>query len=77
MRSRLEASAMNLFRCTPDRSLDRKYLRVCSVYRLLKAGKVNKARALDLLADRHSPTEMKSLRGTVDLWLSGPLRRAA
>lgn len=66
---------MNLFRCgTPDGSLDRKYLRVCSVYRLLKKQKIEKARALELLAERHTPSEMKTLRGTVELWLSGPLR---
>jgi len=65
---------VNLFRQTSDRSLDRKYLRVCSVYRLLKKGKVDKARAIELLALRHSPNEMATLRGTVDLWLAGPLR---
>lgn len=65
---------MNLFRCgTEDGSLDRKYLRVCSVYRLLRKKIINKSRALELLAQRHSPTEMKTLRGTVELWLSGPL----
>ena len=59
---------MNLFRQTPDRSLDRKYLRVCSVYRLLKRYKIGQARALELLAERHSTNEMKILRGTVELW---------
>lgn len=66
---------MNLFRCgTPDGSLDRKYLRVCAVYKLLKHGRIGKACALELLAKRHTPGEMKSLRGTVELWRSGPLK---
>lgn len=65
---------MNLFRQTPDRSLDRKYLRVCAVYRLLKVKRIGAARALELLAQRHSQTEMKSLRGTVELWRAHPLR---
>ncbi len=69
---------MNLFRCgTPDGSLDRKYLRVCSVYQLLKKQRIGKARALELVAQRHAPWEMKSLRGTVEIWLNGPLRHLA
>jgi len=66
---------MNLFRQTKDRSLDRKYLRVCAVYRLLSKQIIGKSRAIELLAERHSAQEMKSLRGTVDLWLSHPLKR--
>lgn len=67
---------MNLFR-TPkwnaqkrewERPLDLKYLRVASVYRLLKRGVINHKRALELLAERHTAAEMKSLRGTVELW---------
>lgn len=67
---------MNLFR-TPVfdkasgewmRPLDRKYLRICVVYRLMKRGIIDKTRALELLAQRHSPAEMKTLRGTVELW---------
>lgn len=66
---------MNLFRCgTQDGSLDRKYLRVCAVYKLLKLHKVGKTKAVELLAQRHSPTEMRSLAGTVELWRSGPIR---
>lgn len=60
---------MNLFRCgTKDGSLDKKYLRVCSVYRLLKRGIIGRARAMELLAERHCASEMKTLRGTVELW---------
>jgi hypothetical protein len=66
---------MNLFRCgTPDGSLDKKYLRVCSVYRMLKRGLIGKSRALELLAQRHTESEMKKLRGTVELWRAGPLK---
>lgn len=35
---------MNLFRCTPDRRLDREYLRICAVYRLLKRQRIGTAR---------------------------------
>lgn len=60
---------MNLFRAgTKDGSLDRKYLRVCTVYRLLRKSIIGRQRALELLAEKHSATEMQSLRGTVDLW---------
>lgn len=66
---------MNLFRCgTKDGSLDRKYLRVCSVYKLLKRQTIGQARALELLAKRHSPVEMNSLRGTVELWKAHPIK---
>lgn len=61
---------MNLYRCTPDRSLNLKFLRVCAVYRCMKRYGIGKARALELLAERHSESEMKLLRGTVELWLS-------
>lgn len=59
---------MNLFRQTPDRSLDRPYLRLCAVYRLLKAKQIGKARALELLAQKHGSKRMATLRGTVELW---------
>lgn len=61
---------MNLFRCTPDGGLDRKYLRVCAVYRLLKRGVIGKARALELLAARNVP----SRQGLVDLWHAHPIK---
>ena len=65
---------MNIFRAgTKDGSLDKKYLRVCAVYRLLKKRIIGKARALELLAQRHSAQEMKSLRGTISLWRQHPL----
>ncbi len=65
---------MNCFRCTPDGSLDRKYMRVCSVYRLLRRKVIGEARAMELLAERHTPAEMKVLRGTVSLWKADSLK---
>lgn len=64
---------MNAFRCTKDRSLDRKYLRVCAVYRLLRKQIIGQARALELLAQKHTAAEMKILRGAVELWRAHPL----
>ena len=60
---------MNLFRCTPDKSLDREYLRTCAVYKLLKTGRVNKQRAIDLLI-----CHPKIRKGVVEMWLNGPLK---
>lgn len=65
---------MNLFRQTPDQSLDRKYLRVCAVYRLMRKQIIGKSRAIELLAERHSEKEMKMLRGTVELWMAHPFK---
>lgn len=65
---------MNLFRQAKDGSLDRKYLRVCAVYRLLKRKAIGKARALELLAQNHTEAEMKTLRGTVELWRAHSLK---
>lgn len=62
---------MNLFRCTPDRSLDRKYLRTCAVYRLLKRQRIGKARALVLLAEKHGRADMLPL---VELWRAHPIK---
>lgn len=53
--------------------LDRKYLRVCSVYRLLKRGYIGRTRATELLAQKHTPNEMKVLQGTMDLWRQWPI----
>lgn len=66
---------MNLFRCgTLDGSLDKKYLRVCSVYKLLKKHKIGKSLALELLSKRHTASEMRSLQGTVEIWRAYPLK---
>jgi hypothetical protein len=35
-----------------DGSLDRKYLRICAAYKLLKHGKIDESRAIELLAER-------------------------
>lgn len=62
---------MNIFRCgTPDGRLDKSYLRVCAVYKLLKNRRINKARAIELLAQRRVP----SRRALIEIWLAGPLR---
>ena len=55
---------MNLFRATPDGSLDKQYLRLCAVYRLMKAGKIAKGRAIQLLEQRH----VTKARQTVECW---------
>ncbi len=66
---------MNIFRAgTKDGSLDRKYLRVCVVYRLLRKQTIGKARAIELLAERHTAKEMQTLRATVSLWQAHPLK---
>lgn len=62
---------MNMFRCTPDGKLDRQYLRVCAVYRLMKAQRIGKARAIALLNERRVPVS----RSVVELWMSGPFKR--
>lgn len=73
----------NLFRCTPDRSLDRLYLRTCAIYRLLKAGRIDKARALQLQNRRYASREASTgrctpprdyLTKTIEIWLAGPLK---
>lgn len=53
--------------------LDRKYIRVCAVYRLLRRSVIGRSRALVLLGQRHTPKEMRTLRATVDLWQAGPI----
>lgn len=70
---------MNVFRMTPDRSLDREYLRTAAVYRLLKSGKIDKAQAVQQ-ADkpiRGKPRKPGRLTATIEIWLNGPLRNKA
>jgi hypothetical protein len=40
---------MNIFRCTPDHSLDRLFLRHCAVRRLFERGCISADRAAELL----------------------------
>lgn len=54
----------NVFRDPRTGKLDRVYLRTCAVYRLLKHGRIDKARALEIAPH---------LRATIEIWLSGPL----
>jgi len=66
---------MNIFRCTPDKSLDRPYLRTCAIYRLLKNGRIrSRARALELLEQRHGKHENRHLDALISIWLNGPLK---
>jgi len=67
---------MNAFRCTPDRSLDRYYLRTCAIYRLLKNGGVNRFEAKQVARREIRGMHVKSdrLDGLIDIWLSGPLK---
>lgn len=55
-------------------ALDRKYLRVCAVYRLLAKHVIGQARALELLAQRHTAAEMALLRRTVECWRAYPIK---
>lgn len=55
---------MNLFRCTPDQSLDREYLRICAVHRLLSRKRIGFARAVELLGERR----VKEPKRLVELW---------
>lgn len=64
---------MNLFRQTPDGSLDRQYLRISAVYRLMDRRGLTKERAIELLTER----QVSKARALVELWLSGPFRRRA
>lgn len=60
---------MNAFRHTPDQSLDREYLRICAVYRLLvRQRRIGKERAIELLNQR----KVKLARAVVELWLASP-----
>lgn len=66
----------NLFRCTPDRSLDRIYLRTCAIYRLLKHGHIGQAQALEMSNRplRRAYKRPDYLRGTIEIWKAGPIR---
>lgn len=71
---------MDLFHCTHDKKLDRSYLRVCAVYRLLKTRRVNKARAVELLVTHRrirfqqgQCMPVRDATALVELWLAGPL----
>lgn len=51
-----------------------KGLRISAVYRLLRKQIIGKNRALELLAEKHTPAEMKILRGTVEHWHAYPIK---
>ena len=66
---------MNAFRMTPDRSLDRDYLRTCAIYRLIKTGRINKTRAKEIARLPVNGMRLKPDRidATIDLWKFPPL----
>jgi hypothetical protein len=69
---------VNVFRCTPDKSLDRFFLRTCAIYRLLKSGRVDKdgAKKLARRPIRGTYAKPDRLDGTIEIWLAGPLKAA-
>ncbi len=48
--------------------LDKRYLRMCAAYRLVKRGRIGKDRALALIMERHSPAEEPGMKICVGLW---------
>lgn len=51
-----------------DGKLDRQYMRVSAVYRLLDRGKIDKNRALELLMERFPESKRNSLANLVSIW---------
>ena len=70
---------MNLFRSPVwneearewSRPLDKRFLRVCATRKLLKAGKINEDRAIQLLAERYPKRDHKILPAVIAMWVSG------
>lgn len=60
----------DLFHHTPDGSLDRQFLRVCAVHRLLARRRIGKSRALELLAQRRVSHHV----ALVELWRGNHMR---
>lgn len=62
-----EHPTFNVFRCANDGSLDRQYLRISAVSRLIRCERITtKARAIELLEARG----VKNAGGIVELWLA-------
>lgn len=57
---------MKMFRQTRDGRLDRQYLRVCATFKLLKLCKIDRERAVELLAERR----IHNAESTVSLWVN-------
>jgi len=52
--------------------LDRKYLRTCAVYRMIRQGKITEKHvALECLEEKHGN---RYIRATLELWLSNPFK---
>jgi hypothetical protein len=56
---------------------DRAYLRVCAIYRLLKAGKIDKATAIEMGKRPVRGGGRREITGTIEMWLAGPLKSVA
>jgi hypothetical protein len=66
---------MNAFRMTPDGSLDREYLRICAIFRLLKHQRITFEQALEI-ADRPIKGCYRRpgwLANTIAIWKAGPI----
>jgi hypothetical protein len=64
---------MNAFHMTPDKRLDRLYLRTCAIYRLLKNGRITRQQALEIQERpiRHTHKRPGYLTNTIQLWKVG------
>lgn len=54
----------NIFRDTNTGRLDKKFLRICAVHRLMLRGRIDTTRAIVLLEERH----IRNARATVECW---------
>jgi hypothetical protein len=53
--------------------IDYQYIRTSCVYKLIRQGKItSKSVALYLLEEKHGKNS--SIKGTLEIWLSGPLK---
>jgi hypothetical protein len=66
--SSLTGDYMNLFRQTKDGALDKQYLRICAVHKLLDAARIDKSTAINMLSQRG----IDNPRRLVELWLANP-----
>ena len=56
--------------------LDRRYLRTCAVYKMLKSGRIGQSDANEIANRkiRGEPRQADYLRGTIEMWKGGPLK---
>ncbi len=60
----------NMFRNVMTGKLNKEYLRICAVYKLLKSQRVGRARACELLAARR----VECPKRLVEMWCNHPLK---